>query len=153
MLLMKKLSAVFKLFFVNRYYVWLIILFNRRFLLIWQGEFPLVGNVAPDFQAEAVFDQEFINVSILYQFILTGQLLILLNKCMKVGFCSINHKYLALFNVKTTHKPPSTILTFCLFFVKFVSFTFRLSFQIIEGRSMWCYSFTPWISLSYVPLV
>ena len=28
-----------------------------------QGELPLVGNVAPDFEAEAVFDQEFINVT------------------------------------------------------------------------------------------
>jgi len=27
-----------------------------------QGEVPLVGNAAPDFEAEAVFDQEFINV-------------------------------------------------------------------------------------------
>lgn len=27
-----------------------------------QSELPLVGNVAPDFEAEAVFDQEFINV-------------------------------------------------------------------------------------------
>ncbi|TQD74636.1 hypothetical protein C1H46_039828 [Malus baccata] len=26
------------------------------------GELPLVGNVAPDFEAEAVFDQEFVNV-------------------------------------------------------------------------------------------
>ncbi|XP_068340604.1 2-Cys peroxiredoxin BAS1, chloroplastic-like [Pyrus communis] len=28
------------------------------------GELPLVGNVAPDFEAEAVFDQEFINVKL-----------------------------------------------------------------------------------------
>ena len=27
-----------------------------------QGELPLVGNPAPDFEAEAVFDQEFIKV-------------------------------------------------------------------------------------------
>jgi len=27
-----------------------------------QSELPLVGNAAPDFEAEAVFDQEFINV-------------------------------------------------------------------------------------------
>jgi hypothetical protein len=27
-----------------------------------QSELPLVGNIAPDFEAEAVFDQEFINV-------------------------------------------------------------------------------------------
>ena len=27
-----------------------------------QSELPLVGNTAPDFEAEAVFDQEFINV-------------------------------------------------------------------------------------------
>lgn len=27
-----------------------------------QGELPLVGNTAPDFEAEAVFDQEFIKV-------------------------------------------------------------------------------------------
>lgn len=27
-----------------------------------QSELPLVGNVAPDFEAEAVFDQEFIKV-------------------------------------------------------------------------------------------
>ena len=31
-----------------------------------QGELPLVGNVAPDFEAEAVFDQEFIKVD--YEF-------------------------------------------------------------------------------------
>lgn len=31
-------------------------------LLILQSELPLVGNVAPDFEAEAVFDQEFIKV-------------------------------------------------------------------------------------------
>ncbi|CAN6716899.1 unnamed protein product [Malus baccata var. baccata] len=28
------------------------------------GELPLVGNVAPDFEAEAVFDQEFVNVKL-----------------------------------------------------------------------------------------
>lgn len=27
-----------------------------------QSELPLVGNVAPDFEAEAVYDQEFIKV-------------------------------------------------------------------------------------------
>jgi peroxiredoxin 2/4 len=27
-----------------------------------QDDLPLVGNKAPDFEAEAVFDQEFINV-------------------------------------------------------------------------------------------
>lgn len=27
-----------------------------------QSELPLVGNTAPDFEAEAVFDQEFIKV-------------------------------------------------------------------------------------------
>ena len=27
-----------------------------------QSELPLVGNIAPDFEAEAVFDQEFIKV-------------------------------------------------------------------------------------------
>lgn len=30
-----------------------------------QCQLPLVGNPAPDFEAEAVFDQEFINVIIL----------------------------------------------------------------------------------------
>ncbi|MCI30099.1 2-cys-peroxiredoxin, partial [Trifolium medium] len=30
-----------------------------------QGELPLVGNAAPDFEAEAVFDQEFIKKSLL----------------------------------------------------------------------------------------
>lgn len=30
--------------------------------LFLQSELPLVGNVAPDFEAEAVFDQEFIKV-------------------------------------------------------------------------------------------
>lgn len=32
------------------------------FYIIMQGELPLVGNLAPDFEAEAVFDQEFIKV-------------------------------------------------------------------------------------------
>jgi peroxiredoxin (alkyl hydroperoxide reductase subunit C) len=32
------------------------------FLVAQQGELPLVGNKAPDFEAEAVFDQEFIKV-------------------------------------------------------------------------------------------
>jgi peroxiredoxin (alkyl hydroperoxide reductase subunit C) len=31
-----------------------------------QSELPLVGNVAPDFEAEAVFDQEFIKVVCAY---------------------------------------------------------------------------------------
>lgn len=31
-----------------------------------QSEFPLVGNEAPDFEAEAVFDQEFIKVGCEY---------------------------------------------------------------------------------------
>jgi peroxiredoxin (alkyl hydroperoxide reductase subunit C) len=31
-------------------------------MLFVQSELPLVGNVAPDFEAEAVFDQEFIKV-------------------------------------------------------------------------------------------
>jgi len=31
--------------------------------MFWQGEAPLVGNIAPEFEAEAVFDQEFINVT------------------------------------------------------------------------------------------
>ena len=38
------------------------VVFHYLFL---QSELPLVGNVAPDFEAEAVFDQEFIKV-ILY---------------------------------------------------------------------------------------
>eukprot|EP00250_Pteridium_aquilinum_P022579 c25419_g1_i1 orf=168-1001(+) len=33
-------------------------------LVVKAGELPLVGNVAPDFEAEAVFDQEFINVKL-----------------------------------------------------------------------------------------
>ena len=39
------------------------------FFPICQGEVPLVGNVAPDFEAEAVFDQEFTQVIFLvFQF-------------------------------------------------------------------------------------
>ena len=33
------------------------------FMFFLQGELPLVGNQAPDFEAEAVFDQEFITVT------------------------------------------------------------------------------------------
>lgn len=32
------------------------------FMFFLQSDAPLVGNKAPDFEAEAVFDQEFINV-------------------------------------------------------------------------------------------
>ena len=35
---------------------------NKFVVLSLQSDVPLVGNVAPDFEAEAVFDQEFINV-------------------------------------------------------------------------------------------
>ncbi|KAK9755479.1 hypothetical protein RND81_01G028400 [Saponaria officinalis] len=39
--------------------------FRRSFVVrAGQGELPLVGNAAPDFAAEAVFDQEFINVKL-----------------------------------------------------------------------------------------
>lgn len=41
-----------------------------------QSEFPLVGNVAPDFEAEAVFDQEFVKVYCVY------------SKCIKLGVLS-----------------------------------------------------------------
>ena len=34
-----------------------------------QSELPLVGNVAPDFEAEAVFDQEFVQVTLLHHFL------------------------------------------------------------------------------------
>ncbi|GFZ08913.1 2-cysteine peroxiredoxin B [Actinidia rufa] len=34
------------------------------FVSLQQGELPLVGNTAPDFEAEAVFDQEFIKVKL-----------------------------------------------------------------------------------------
>ncbi|KAK1397289.1 Thioredoxin-dependent peroxiredoxin [Heracleum sosnowskyi] len=37
---------------------------SRRSLVVKASELPLVGNVAPDFEAEAVFDQEFINVKL-----------------------------------------------------------------------------------------
>ncbi|KAG8376827.1 hypothetical protein BUALT_Bualt09G0104300 [Buddleja alternifolia] len=37
---------------------------KRRSFVIRAGELPLVGNVAPDFEAEAVFDQEFIKVKL-----------------------------------------------------------------------------------------
>ncbi|CAH9082622.1 unnamed protein product [Cuscuta epithymum] len=37
---------------------------NRSFVVRASDELPLVGNIAPDFEAEAVFDQEFINVKL-----------------------------------------------------------------------------------------
>ncbi|XP_074311840.1 2-Cys peroxiredoxin BAS1, chloroplastic [Silene latifolia] len=37
---------------------------SRRSFVVRAGELPLVGNAAPDFTAEAVFDQEFINVKL-----------------------------------------------------------------------------------------
>ncbi|KAL1821218.1 hypothetical protein DCAR_0417606 [Daucus carota subsp. sativus] len=37
---------------------------SPRSLVVKASELPLVGNVAPDFEAEAVFDQEFINVKL-----------------------------------------------------------------------------------------
>ncbi|KAE9465634.1 hypothetical protein C3L33_02458, partial [Rhododendron williamsianum] len=37
---------------------------SRRSFAVKAGEFPLVGNLAPDFEAEAVFDQEFIKVKL-----------------------------------------------------------------------------------------
>ncbi|GMP98636.1 hypothetical protein CsSME_00046451 [Camellia sinensis var. sinensis] len=37
---------------------------SRRTFLVRAGELPLVGNIAPDFEAEAVFDQEFIKVKL-----------------------------------------------------------------------------------------
>ncbi|KAK7278717.1 hypothetical protein RJT34_23753 [Clitoria ternatea] len=37
---------------------------RRSFLVKASNELPLVGNTAPDFEAEAVFDQEFINVKL-----------------------------------------------------------------------------------------
>jgi peroxiredoxin (alkyl hydroperoxide reductase subunit C) len=37
---------------------------SRRSFAIGAGELPLVGNLAPDFEAEAVFDQEFIKVKL-----------------------------------------------------------------------------------------
>lgn len=37
---------------------------KRRSLVVRAGELPLVGNTAPDFEAEAVFDQEFIKVKL-----------------------------------------------------------------------------------------
>ncbi|KAK9734313.1 hypothetical protein RND81_04G130900 [Saponaria officinalis] len=37
---------------------------SRRSFVVRAGELPLVGNAAPDFAAEAVFDQEFINVKL-----------------------------------------------------------------------------------------
>ncbi|KAI5433723.1 myb-like DNA-binding protein bas1, variant 2 [Lathyrus oleraceus] len=37
---------------------------RRSFVVRASGELPLVGNSAPDFEAEAVFDQEFIKVKL-----------------------------------------------------------------------------------------
>ncbi|KAK6145735.1 hypothetical protein DH2020_022555 [Rehmannia glutinosa] len=37
---------------------------KRRSLIVRASEVPLVGNTAPDFEAEAVFDQEFIKVKL-----------------------------------------------------------------------------------------
>ncbi|KAL8152965.1 hypothetical protein V2J09_010725 [Rumex salicifolius] len=37
---------------------------SSRSFVVRAGELPLVGNTAPDFEAEAVFDQEFINVKL-----------------------------------------------------------------------------------------
>ncbi|KAG6437185.1 hypothetical protein SASPL_102096 [Salvia splendens] len=37
---------------------------RRRSLVVRASELPLVGNVAPDFDAEAVFDQEFVRVKL-----------------------------------------------------------------------------------------
>jgi peroxiredoxin (alkyl hydroperoxide reductase subunit C) len=37
---------------------------SRRSFAVRAGELPLVGNLAPDFEAEAVFDQEFIKVKL-----------------------------------------------------------------------------------------
>ncbi|KAJ8432056.1 hypothetical protein Cgig2_016335 [Carnegiea gigantea] len=37
---------------------------DKRSFVVRAGELPLVGNAAPDFEAEAVFDQEFINVKL-----------------------------------------------------------------------------------------
>lgn len=37
-------------------------------LFFLQSELPLVGNLAPDFEAEAVFDQEFIKVHYLDEY-------------------------------------------------------------------------------------
>ncbi|NP_001310815.1 2-Cys peroxiredoxin BAS1, chloroplastic [Ziziphus jujuba] len=37
---------------------------RKRFVVRASSELPLVGNVAPDFEAEAVFDQEFIKVKL-----------------------------------------------------------------------------------------
>lgn len=38
------------------------------FFFVLKSEVPLVGNTAPDFEAEAVFDQEFIKVFIYYNY-------------------------------------------------------------------------------------
>lgn len=46
-------------------YCWgVLIIFNLISKTLAQSDAPLVGNTAPDFEAEAVFDQEFINVSL-----------------------------------------------------------------------------------------
>ncbi|KAL3839367.1 hypothetical protein ACJIZ3_023958 [Penstemon smallii] len=37
---------------------------KRRSFVVRASELPLVGNTAPDFEAEAVFDQEFINIKL-----------------------------------------------------------------------------------------
>ncbi|KAI3471749.1 hypothetical protein Pfo_028402 [Paulownia fortunei] len=37
---------------------------KRRSLIVRASELPLVGNTAPDFEAEAVFDQEFVKVKL-----------------------------------------------------------------------------------------
>lgn len=48
----------------------------KSLFLLWdiyvllQSELPLVGNVAPDFEAEAVFDQEFIKVTASFLFLI-----------------------------------------------------------------------------------
>lgn len=50
---------------VNYFFIHIIshVWFGFIFAHLFQSELPLVGNPAPDFEAEAVFDQEFIKVS------------------------------------------------------------------------------------------
>lgn len=65
-ILPSKLHCLFPCWSSNWYTPFLIFAFLLLFSFHLQSQLPLVGNPAPDFEAEAVFDQEFINVNITY---------------------------------------------------------------------------------------
>lgn len=65
-ILPSKLHCLFPCWSSNWYTPFLIFSFLLLLSFHLQSQLPLVGNPAPDFEAEAVFDQEFIKVNITY---------------------------------------------------------------------------------------